>query len=137
MVTLFKPIDIFEVFIYVFFLIKPSETFENVKNGLKHAMGYHHRHSLTYMLNICVNCSRTGLNFVVENNNMRERLLAKLKKHPEGLTIIELSEALGITRQTAGKYVFGLISEDIVKVRKVGPAKLCFLKTRGKKSVKR
>jgi len=89
------------------------------------------------MLNTCVNCSRTELDPVVENNDIRGRLVAELGKRPEGLTIIELSEVLGLTRQTTAKYVYGLISEGIVKVRKVGPAKLCFLKKRGKKSGRR
>jgi len=75
--------------------------------------------------------------FVDKNNDIRERIVAELRKRPEGMTIIEISAKLGLSRQTASKYVLALISEGTVKIRKIGPAKLCYLKRWGKKSGKR
>jgi len=71
--------------------------------------------------------------FSLEGNYIRERIINLLKEHPEGLTILDISKHIGISRQTASRYVYGLISEVIVEIRKIGPAKLCYLK-RGKKS---
>lgn len=64
----------------------------------------------------------------------KEAIIAELRKHPEGITIVDLANRLDMTRQTAAKYVLVLISEGIVKVRKIGPAKLCYLKRWWKKS---
>ena len=69
-----------------------------------------------------------------KNDYTQKRIISELGKRPEGLTIIELSGKLGLTRQTASKYVLALISEGVIKIRKVGPAKLCYLRKRGKKS---
>lgn len=69
-----------------------------------------------------------------EENQTEEHIVELLRKYPEGLTIIDVSRHLGITRQTAAKYVLALISEGVVKIRKIGPAKLCYLKRWGKKS---
>lgn len=68
-------------------------------------------------------------------NHVRERILDLLRDHPEGLPILTISKHMNVTRQTASKYVLALISEGIVKIRKVGPAKLCYLKRVGKKNV--
>ncbi len=66
----------------------------------------------------------------------KKRIATELGKYPEGLTIIDLASRLGISRQTASRYVLPLISEGIIKIRKIGPAKLCYLKKQGKKSGK-
>lgn len=66
----------------------------------------------------------------------RKRIIAELRKWPEGLTIVDISAKLDLSRQTVAKYVYGLFLEGVVKIRKVGPAKLCYLKKRGKKSGK-
>jgi DNA-binding IclR family transcriptional regulator len=63
-------------------------------------------------------------------NHVRERMIELLKGHPEGLTIQEIASALNVNRITASKYVYGLVSEDIVSQKKVGPAKLCFMVNR-------
>jgi len=53
-----------------------------------------------------------------------------LKKHPEGLTIQKISEFLGTSRITATKYIHELIGEGKIYQRKVGVAKLCYVKER-------
>ena len=63
----------------------------------------------------------------MKENNVRERIIELLKQHPEGLTILELSKALGMSRITVSKYVYGLTSENLVLQRRVGPSKLCCL----------
>jgi len=75
--------------------------------------------------------------FVDNETKTRQRIIAELRKRPEGMTIIEISEQTNLSRQTASKYVLALISEGTVKIRKVGPAKLCYLKRWGKKSGRR
>ena len=69
-----------------------------------------------------------------EEGEIRQRIVGLLHDHPQGLTILSISKHIGMTRQTASRYVLALISEGIVKVRKVGPAKLCYLRKRGRKS---
>jgi len=63
-------------------------------------------------------------------NNFRERIIANLKKHPEGLTILNLAANTGINRVTVSKYIFGLVSEGMIQQRIIGTAKLCCLKVK-------
>ena len=72
-----------------------------------------------------------------KDSDIRESIINLLREHPEGLTILNISKHIGITRQTASKYMYGLISEGIVKIRKIGPAKLCYLRRMGRKSGKK
>lgn len=64
----------------------------------------------------------------MKENNFRERVIEVLKEHPEGLTILNISKLLGTNRITASKYIYGLISENLIYERKIGPAKMCYLK---------
>ncbi|NIM46958.1 MAG: winged helix-turn-helix transcriptional regulator [Candidatus Aenigmarchaeota archaeon] len=64
----------------------------------------------------------------MEENNFRERIIENLKEHPEGLTILNIAENTGINRITVSKYIFGMVSGGLIFQRKVGPAKLCYLK---------
>ena len=64
----------------------------------------------------------------MEKNNVRERIIKALKEHPEGLTIMNISKVIGMNRLTVSKYVYGLMSEDLILERKIGPAKLCCMK---------
>ncbi|NIO44412.1 MAG: winged helix-turn-helix transcriptional regulator [Candidatus Aenigmarchaeota archaeon] len=61
-------------------------------------------------------------------NNFRKRIIKNLEKHPEGLTILSIAENTGINRITVSKYVFGLVSEGLISQRRIGPAKLCYLR---------
>lgn len=65
-------------------------------------------------------------------SSTRDKVLVLLKKHPQGLTLMEIGEILGISRITIAKYVYGLTVEGLVRQRQVGPAKLCYLE-KGKK----
>lgn len=59
-----------------------------------------------------------------------------LKKHPEGLTLQKIAQLTNMSRLTATKYIHELIGSGIVYQRKVGVAKLCYLKERYIKLVK-
>ena len=61
-------------------------------------------------------------------NNIEEDILKLLKKHPEGMTITNISKALNIPRQTISKYVYALVSRELIEQREAGRAKVCFLK---------
>jgi len=53
-----------------------------------------------------------------------------LRKHPKGLSITEIAEALGLHRNTAAKHLDMLVQKGEVDIRKVGTAKTCFLARR-------
>jgi DNA-binding IclR family transcriptional regulator len=61
-------------------------------------------------------------------NNFKERIAENMKKHPEGLTIMNIAENTGINRVTVSKYVLVLAAEGLVVQRKIGTAKLCYMK---------
>ena len=58
-----------------------------------------------------------------------------LKKHPEGLTIKELSDMMGLHRQTITKYIMWLAGAGLIIRRKIGSATLLYLKKYSKKFV--
>lgn len=59
-----------------------------------------------------------------------------LKKHPEGLTLQGISVLSSMSRLTATKYIHELMGEGVIYQRKVGIAKLCYLKERFARLVK-
>ena len=59
-----------------------------------------------------------------------------LKKHPEGLTLQKISSLSNMSRLTATKYIHELMGGGIIYQRKVGVAKLCYLKERFARIVK-
>ncbi len=66
----------------------------------------------------------------MEKNNFKKRIISNLEVHPEGLTLLNIAENTGINRITVSKYVLGLVSEGLVSQRIIGPAKLCYLRSR-------
>ena len=66
----------------------------------------------------------------------RKVILEVLKMHPEGLTIQKISKLSGMSRLTATKYIHELLGAGVVYQRKVGVAKLCYLKERFLQEVK-
>jgi len=68
----------------------------------------------------------------VKKNGVRDKVLSILKKHPEGLTTVDLSSLIGIGRQSLAKYVYQLVGEGAIMQREIGTAKLCYLKARKK-----
>jgi PAS domain-containing protein len=59
-----------------------------------------------------------------------DRIKELLGQHRNGLTIDEVSRHLGINRSTASKYLNLLVSSGAATIRKLGPAKLFYLKER-------
>ena len=55
------------------------------------------------------------------------KIIKYLKKHPEGVMILDLADAIGVHRHTVTKYVYRLEGAGKIKIRKVGIAKLCYL----------
>ena len=58
----------------------------------------------------------------------RENVLKELAKTNKGLTIKELAKNCNVSRYTVAKVLQRLIGENKIVVRKVGPAKLHYLK---------
>jgi hypothetical protein len=61
-------------------------------------------------------------------NHFKERILECIRKHPEGLTIMGISEITRINRITVSKYVLVLLAGGIIEQRLIGTAKLCYPK---------
>ncbi|MBU5688561.1 MAG: helix-turn-helix domain-containing protein [Candidatus Aenigmarchaeota archaeon] len=66
----------------------------------------------------------------------KQSIIELLKKHPEGLTLQKIAQLTNMNRLTATKYVHELIGAGIIYQRKVGVAKLCYLKERYVKLIK-
>lgn len=60
--------------------------------------------------------------------SVREKIIDTLKKHPEGLMILDIAKLIDVSRVTVSKYIYVLVLEGIISQRKIGAAKLCFLK---------
>lgn len=58
----------------------------------------------------------------------RKLIVEALMKHPEGLTLVSLAKITGLHRHTSTKYLYEMTGAGIVYQRKVGPARLCYLK---------
>lgn len=72
----------------------------------------------------------------LKEKNPKKLIINVLEKHPEGLTLQKIAQLTNINRLTATKYIHELIGEGIVYQRKVGIAKLCYLKERYIKLIK-
>ena len=59
---------------------------------------------------------------------IKPKIVKYLKNHPEGTMILDLAESLGVHRHTIRKYVYMLDEEGKVNIRKIGVAKLCYVK---------
>ena len=71
-------------------------------------------------------------------NNVRERIVSILRKDENGLSLTEIADKVGMNRRSVTKYIYQLLGEGLVYHRKVGNAKLCYLKVkRGRKKRKR
>lgn len=67
------------------------------------------------------------------NGDIRGSIVSLLREHLEGMSVLDVSRHIGVSRQTVAKYIYGLMSDGTVRIRKVGTAKLCYLKRWGKK----
>ncbi|MEM7821342.1 MAG: Hint domain-containing protein, partial [Candidatus Aenigmatarchaeota archaeon] len=59
-----------------------------------------------------------------------EKIITTLRKHPEGLTLSSLAKLSGLHRHTSAKYIRKLVKAGTVFYRKIGSAKLCYLKNK-------
>lgn len=64
----------------------------------------------------------------MKGRDVHNEIIEILKKHPEGLTIVEIEKILKVSKHTAAKYIYQLIGEGLIYQREVGTAKLCYLK---------
>jgi hypothetical protein len=62
------------------------------------------------------------------STNLKKSIIDALRKHPEGLTLRDISEIVGKHRHTITKYVYELIGAQVIYERDVGAAKLCYLR---------
>jgi DNA-binding IclR family transcriptional regulator len=60
--------------------------------------------------------------------NIKQKIIDILSKHPEGLIVNEISKILDIHRHTLTKYIYQLVGEQTIYQRKIGSAKLCCLR---------
>ena len=66
-------------------------------------------------------------------NNI-EKVVSILKKNTEGLTVVDISRLVGISRNTVAVVLSGLIGAEKIRVRPVGVAKLHYwINSGGKK----
>jgi DNA-binding CsgD family transcriptional regulator len=69
---------------------------------------------------------------ISKEKSVEDQILDLLKRHPEGLTSIDISRQLGIHRHTATKYVYMLLGAGKIFQRTVGVARICYLSKRVK-----
>lgn len=76
----------------------------------------------------------TALSITVNaKNGIEEKIIDVLSKHPEGITIIDISRDVGAHRNTVSKYIFGLVKEGVVTQRRIGVVSICYLSKKGEK----
>lgn len=66
----------------------------------------------------------------------KELVIKLLEKDREGLTIIEISKILKISRNTVAIVLAELKGAELIRIRPVGRAKLHYLKSENKKEKK-
>lgn len=62
----------------------------------------------------------------------KEGVIRLLKRHKEGLTVIEIARLLKISRNTVAVYLAELKGEGKIWIRNIGMAKLNYWKIEGK-----
>jgi hypothetical protein len=61
-------------------------------------------------------------------NDVKKRIIEILKEHPEGLTTVDISKYVGMSRHSVTKYIYQLLGEGTIFQKEIGAAKMCFLK---------
>jgi len=64
---------------------------------------------------------------VNDENHFKERIEEALSKHPEGLSIAEISRLIGAHRHTITKYIHELIGAGVIYQRDLGTVKLHYI----------
>lgn len=67
---------------------------------------------------------------MARHKHSKKGIVDVLKKHPEGLTIGKIAKLANMSRITATKYIQELIGERKIYERRIGVARLLFLKER-------
>lgn len=65
-----------------------------------------------------------------DENHFKERIIKVLSKHPEGLSIAEISQLIDADRHTVAKYIHELIGGEKIYQRDLGTIKLHYLPSR-------
>ena len=68
-----------------------------------------------------------------KENGTKEKIIVILEKNPDGMSILDIAKAVGMTRHAVTKYVYLLLGEKKISQRAIGTAKVCYLERRGKK----
>ena len=61
-------------------------------------------------------------------DNAKKVITDTLREHPEGLTFTSLAEYVGLHRHTTTKYIYELMGAGKISQRRIGAAKLCYLR---------
>ena len=69
------------------------------------------------------------------SDDPRKLIIDTFRLHPEGLTFSDLARKTGLHRHTITKYIYELTGAGVIHQRRVGVAKLCYLKERFLKEV--
>jgi DNA-binding IclR family transcriptional regulator len=64
-------------------------------------------------------------------NDIENKIIKFLSKHPEGVTIVDISREVKAHRNTVSKYIFGLVKEGVATQRRIGVASICYLSKKG------
>ncbi len=60
--------------------------------------------------------------------SVKDKIIDLLMEYPEGLTTVDIAKALNVHRHTVTRYVYELVGAGIISQRKIGPAKLNYVK---------
>jgi DNA-binding IclR family transcriptional regulator len=66
-------------------------------------------------------------------NDIENKIIKFLAKHPEGVTIVGISREVKAHRNTVSKYIFGLVKEGVATQRRIGVVSICSLSKKGEK----
>lgn len=65
----------------------------------------------------------------------REKIVEALSQNSDGLTILDVARHVGAHRHTVTKYIYELVGANVVKMRKISSAKVCYLAQPGQPTV--
>lgn len=71
-----------------------------------------------------------------KDNDIRKKIIGVLREHPEGLTILDVARFVGAHRHTITKYIYELVGAEVVQIRGISTAKVCFLKEKSAEKVR-
>jgi len=57
----------------------------------------------------------------------REKILEVLSQNSSGRTILDVARHVGAHRHTVTKYIYELVGANVIRMRKISSAKVCYL----------